>query len=115
MLAREYGPMPGSVGSRGMYRVPYIGGAAVTFTLARASLHLEIAGSTATTLLIEKSTTSGSFIASTVATLTLAAAATDVTVTTALGTLVSGTLIRFRWTALGTGAESYHAALEGSE
>jgi hypothetical protein len=114
LLAQQYGPMPGSLGASGMYRVPYIAGASVTFTLSRVSLHLETAGSTTTTLLLEKSTASGSFIASTVATLTLAASATDVAVTTSLGTLASGTLIRWRWTALGAGAQSFHAQLEGS-
>jgi hypothetical protein len=114
LLARLYGPVPGSPGPSGMYRVPYIDGAAVTFTLSRAALHLETAGSTTTTVLVEKSSGSGSFLAVLVATLTLAASATEVDVTTSLGTLTSGDLLRWRWAALGTGAQSFHAQLEGS-
>jgi hypothetical protein len=114
LLTQEYGPMPGTVGARGMYRVPSIAGATVTFTLTRATLHLETAGSTTSTLVLEKSTASGLFVATPVATLTLAAGATDATVTTGLGIVASGNLIRFRWTALGTGAQSFHAQLEGA-
>lgn len=114
LLTQEYGPMPVAVGSRGMYRVPYVNGATVTYTLTRATLHLETAGSTTSTVLIEKSTASGSFVAQLVATLTLAATATDAAVTTGLGSVVSGNLIRLRWTALGTGAQSFHAQLEGA-
>jgi hypothetical protein len=115
MLAQLYGPMPGSVGSAGMYRVPYKAGSAVTYTLTRASLHLETAGSTTTTVLLEKATPSGgAFLAVLVATLTLAASATQADVTTSLGTVTSGDLIRWRWTALGTGAQSFHAQLEGN-
>lgn len=114
LQAKQYGPMPGSVGSAGMYRVPYFAGASVTFTLSRASLHLETAGSTTSTLVVEKSSTASVFTAVTVATLTLAASATQVDVTSGLGTLASGDLIRFRWTALGTGAQSFHAQLEGT-
>lgn len=113
--ATQYGPMPVSVGSTGMYRIPYADGAAVTYTLARASLHLETAGSTTTTLLIEKSSATGVFTPVLVATLTLVASATLVQVTTSLGTLASGNLLRYRWTALGTGAQSFHAQLEGTE
>jgi hypothetical protein len=97
-----------------MFRVPYLDGAPVTFTLSRASLHLETAGSTASTLLLEKSTAGGGFVASTVATLTLAASATQADVTSSLGTLASGNLIRWRWTALGAGAQSFYAQLEGA-
>jgi hypothetical protein len=111
LRAQLYGPMPTSVSSSGMFRIP---GNAVTYTLTRVSLHLETAGSTTTTLLLEKSTASGSFVGSTVATLTLAAAATDVAVTTSLGSLASGNLIRWRWTALGTGAANFHAQLEAT-
>jgi hypothetical protein len=114
LLAQLYGPMPGSLGASGMYRIPYIAGASVTFTLSRVSLHLETAGSTATTLLLEKSTAGGLFVGSTVATLTLAAAAIQVDVTSSLGALQSGNLIRWRWTALGTGAQSFLAQLEGT-
>ena len=86
-----------------------------TFTLTRASLHLETAGSSSTTVLLEKATPSGGvFIATLVATLTLASSATDVAVTTSLGSVSSGDLIRWRWTALGTGAQSFYAQLEGA-
>jgi hypothetical protein len=115
-LAREYGPMPGSLGSKGMYRVPYFAGASVTVTLSRASLHLEKPGSSSSTLVIEKSTTADAFTAIPVATLTVAASgytATDIT--SSLGTLASGNLLRFRWTSLGTGADGYHVQLEGTE
>jgi hypothetical protein len=114
-LAQEFGPMPGSVGARGMYRIPFFAGSSVTFTLTRAALHLETAGSTTSTLIIEKSSTSGVFTPVTVATLTLAASATQVDVTSSLGTIASGNLLRFRWTALGTGAQSFHVQLEGNE
>jgi hypothetical protein len=96
-----------------MFRVPFFAGASVTFTLTRASLHLETAGSSSSTLLLEKSTTAGSFIAVLVATLTLAASATDAAVTSSLGSVSSGDLIRWRWTGLGTGAQSFYAQLEG--
>lgn len=114
-LAQQFGPMPGSVGSVGMYRVPFFGGASVTFTLSRAALHLETAGSTSTTVLVEKSSTSGVFTPVTVATLTLASTVTQADVTTSLGTIASGNLLRFRWTAIGTGAQSFHTQLEGNE
>jgi len=114
LLAQQYGPMPSALPARsGMYRIPYLAGASVTYTLARASLHLETAGSSTSTLILEKSTTPGSWIGATVATLTLAASATDTTVTASLGTLASGDLIRWRWTTLGTGAANFHAQLEG--
>jgi hypothetical protein len=116
MLARWFGAMPGSLpASSGMYRVPFFAGAARTFTLSRASLHLETAGSSATTLVVEKCTPSGGvFVAVLVATLTLAAAATDVAVTTSLGSVASGDLIRWRFTALGTSAQNFAAQLEGA-
>src|SRR3954469_5125836 len=70
LLAQEYGPVPGAAGTRGMYRIPYIDGAAVTFTVIRATLHLETAGSTPSTVLVEKSSATGAFTPATVATLT---------------------------------------------
>jgi hypothetical protein len=97
-----------------MFRVPYFGGASVTFTLSRASLHLETAGSSSSTLVLEKAPGGAAFVAVLVATLTLAASANDVAVTSSLGTLSSGDLIRWRWTALGTGAQSFYAQLEGN-
>ncbi len=114
MLGLLYGPMPGSTGPSSMYRVPFLAGASVTFTLSRASLHLETAGSSTTTVIVEKSSTTGSFVAVPVATLTLASSATQADVTSSLGTISSGDLVRWRWTALGTGAQSFYSQLEGA-
>jgi hypothetical protein len=115
LRASYFAQMPTSLpASSGMFRVPFFAGSSVTFTLSRASLHLETAGSSSSTLLLEKSTGAGSFLAVLVATLTLASSATDVTVTSSLGTINSGNLIRWRWTALGTGAQSFYAQLEGN-
>lgn len=115
-LTEEQGPMPGSLSSRGMYRVPFREAVSVTFTLDRASLHLETPGSTSSVLQVEKSSSAGVFTPVAVCSLTVAASnhqATDVT--TGLGTLTSGDLVRFRWSALGTGANSYFVQLEGHE
>ena len=115
LLAQLYGPMPASPESSDMYRVPYTAGASVEYTLERASLHLETAGSTTSTLLIEKSTTVGAFVPVTIATLSLASTVQLDEETSGLGTIESGDLLRFRWTAVGTGADNFHAQLEGTE
>ena len=55
------------------------------------------------------------FTAVTVATLTLASTVQLAEEDTGLGTIQSGNLLRFRWTAIGTGADNFHAQLEGTE
>ena len=114
-FAQQHGPLPATPESSGMYRVPYLAGAVVEYTLERASLHLGEAGSTATTLMIEKSETTDEFTPITIATLTLGSGVFLDEETSGLGTIESGNLLRFTWTAIGTGADMFHAQLEGTE
>ena len=115
LLAQLQGPMPASPETSGAYRVPFWGGASIEYTLQRASLHLENVGSTDTSLVIEKSTTADVFTPETVATLTVAASSYLDEETSGLGSLESGNLIRWRWTAVGTDADNFHVTLEGEE
>ena len=115
LFAQQHGPLPASPEAGPMYRIPYLAGAAVEYTLERASLHLGEAGSTATTLLIEKSETTDEFTPETVATLSCGSGSHLDEETSGLGTLESGNLLRFKWTAVGTGADMFHVQLEGTE
>ena len=99
----------------GMYRVPFPAGEAKTYTLDYASLHLGEAGSSTTTLVIEKSETTDEFTPETIVTLSCATTVHLDEETAGLGTLESGNLLRFTWTAIGTGADMFHAQLEGEE
>jgi hypothetical protein len=108
------GPLPASPETSGSYRVPFRDGAGVTYNLSRAEFHLETDGSTTTTVVIEKSSTPGSFTPATVATLSLTSGQNDVSASSSLGTISSGDLLRFNFTAIGTGADDFYVQLEGT-
>jgi hypothetical protein len=106
---------PTAVGAfGGVWRVPYLDGASVTFTLDRAVFRFETVPTTAYTLRVEKSAGGSSFSATTVASATIAIAAYEATVTAALGTVDSGQLLRVYCVAVGAGAASYSIQLEGT-
>lgn len=110
---------PRSVGpAGGVWRVPYVDGVSKTFDLDRATFRVEtapIADSASYSVKIQKSNGGGAFSATDIVTLTIAAAAFENAVTTALGTIDSGQLLRVNWTALGVGAETFEIQLEGTE
>jgi hypothetical protein len=113
MVATWQGDLPAAVGNGAVWRVPYLNGSSVTFTLTRAYVRVETAGAASTTVVFEKSA-AGAFSASTITTVTLVAADNEEEVTTSLGTVTSGQLVRIRWSALGT-TGVYTCELEGHE
>ena len=115
LLAQLQGPLPASPEISGQYRVPYALGVTVTYTLQYASLHLGDDGSSSTTVVIEKSDTTDVFTPEEITTLTVAASGHLAEDDTGLGTIESGQLLRFNWTAIGTGADNFHVTLEGTE
>lgn len=108
--------LPAATGAfGGVWRVPYVNGIAKTFSVDRITLRFETAGGSGTyTVAFEKSAGGGAFVASTIGSLSLAAASNETSSTSSLGQLTSGQLIRINFTALGTGAATFTAQLEGT-
>lgn len=113
MLASWQGPLPTAIGSTAVWRVPYVSGAAITFNLLRAYARVETAGPSPTSVVIEKSP-SGLFVATAVTMVTIAASANEGQITSGLGSVSSGQLLRATWSALGASNTSYTIELEGA-
>jgi phage baseplate assembly protein gpV len=111
MVATWQGDVPASAGNTAVWRVPYKDGAALTFNLSRAYARVETAGSQSTVIQVQASP-AGAFVATTITTLTIAAAGNEVEVTVGLGTISSGQLLRVAFSSVGVSAP-YTVELEG--
>jgi hypothetical protein len=93
--------------------VPYLSGSALTFTLNRAFARTESPGTT--TVAIEKSASGGAFTPIAITTLSISSTY-EALVTSGLGTVASGDLLRINWSALGPVAgTTYTVQLEGAQ
>ena len=109
--------VPASLGpAGGVWRIPYENGVSKTYDLQRLVLRVEnvaITGSPATTIQLQKSPGGGAFTPTTVSTMTLAAGVAEHVITTSLGTVTSGELVRLNWTSVGIGPSIWTVTLEG--
>jgi hypothetical protein len=80
---------------------PSDGTRSITWNVRRIWFRVASAGGSPV-VVVEKSSGSGLFVLATIGTLTMAAAGFEVAVTAGLGTVTSGTKLRFNVTALGT-------------
>ena len=112
LLATWQGYLPASPVIGAVWRVPYVDGIPVTFDLTRAWIRVEIPGSS--TIVRLQSSPPGAFSGSTITTLTIAAAANAAEITTGLGQITSGQLLRINWQAIGTTGH-YTVELEGKQ
>lgn len=76
-------------------------GTSLTFTIARISLRVGVAGGSPS-VTIEKSTGSSGFVPTTVGTVTVSSGANEASVTSSLGTITSGNKVRFNVATLAT-------------
>jgi hypothetical protein len=107
---------PVSVGpAGGIWSVPYLEGASVTFNVVRTYFRFEVASTAGTyTVALQKSPAGGVFTPTTLDTLSLAAGVHEVTHTGSFGTVSSGDLLRVNWTAVGSNAQVFTIQLEGT-
>jgi hypothetical protein len=96
-------------------RVPEVAGVSKTFNLDKAILRLEDSPDSGTySFVIEKSAGGGEFSATTVTTLSLTTGQNEVAVSTSLGSVTTGNLIRIRVSAMGVGGDTWSVQLEGT-
>lgn len=112
ILASWQGAVPAVAGVGAVWRVPYIDGVAVTFTLRSAYARLEDPAASSTSLKIQKSP-AGVFVATDITTLNLASSMNEAQVTTGLGTVDSGSLLRISWAIVGSPGSAFTVELEG--
>jgi hypothetical protein len=109
---------PLAVGAAGgVWTVPFIDGASVSWTLARAKFRLESASTTGGyTIKLQRSAAGGVFVPTDVVTLALAVGANEVVSTGPFGiaTVTSGDLLRVFWSVIGANAQNFTVQLEGS-
>lgn len=110
-----FGAIPVATGPTQVLRVPFVDGASRVFDLTRLFMRLEVAGASPTTITIEKSSSSSSFVPTTIGTVTVAASANEGEATSGLGTVTSGDLVRVNFTALGAGADAWYVEFEAQE
>lgn len=109
------GPYPLNILTGSTWQVPLVSGGTVSFSLESMRFRLETPGASSTTVHVERSNGGTTFTGSTVGALTLAAGTYETSVSTALGTVTSGDLLRIVWDAVGSGARGYLVFLEGGE
>ena len=113
--------LPAALGpAGGVWRVPYINGVSKTYNMQRLVLRLEVpAPSTVsnptTTVKVQYSAGGGAFSGTDIATLTAGAGVYEHVITTSLGTLTSGQLVRLYWTSIGVGPNVWTVHFEGRE
>jgi hypothetical protein len=112
IVAAWQGDIPAASATGAVWRVPYLDGSPATFTLSRAYARVETVGGAATSVRIEKSA-AGAFSPTTVTTVTIAAGSNEQEVTTSLGTVSSGQLLRIVWATVGA-VSPYTVELEGT-
>lgn len=113
MVATWQGQLPLAAFTGAVWRVPYLDGVSATFDLTRAYARVEATGASNDTIVLETSPP-GSFVATTITTLTITAGNNDDEDTTSLGSVDSGDLVRINWTAVGhTDQPNYTVELEG--
>lgn len=110
------GEVPAAPANCQVWHVPYVEGAALTFTLSRATLRVETPGSTSNVVVvIESSASGGAFSPTTLVTLTLAPGDYEVYDDTLVSTVHSGDLLRARFSGVDADATDFTIQLEGSE
>jgi hypothetical protein len=112
MLASWQGVVPSAARTGAVWRVPFVDGMPATFLLESAYVRLEVAGAALTSVALERSAP-GAFVAVSITTLSVAAAANAAENTAGLGTVSSGDLLRTNWTAIGSPGSAYTVELEG--
>jgi hypothetical protein len=110
-----YGTMPTVPGVSQVLQVPYINGVSTTFNVQKIIFRVETPGSTASIAALQKSPSGSVFSSTTIGTITLPAADYDEEITSSLGTVVSGNLLRVQFNQIGTGAQSYLIQMEAQE
>ena len=117
LLMTWQGYVPSAPGVGAVWRVPFPEEVSTSFNLNRAYARVEVPGSAALDVLLEKSP-AGAFVAAPVTTLTIAAGTNEAEDTTSLGTVVSGELLRMRFPGPVAGFPAltpYTVELEGEE
>lgn len=112
MLAAWQGSVPAAPQVDAVWRVPYVGGSAMTFNLQRAYVRLEVPGESSTVVRLEKSP-AGTFVPSTVVSLTLPSGANEFENSSGFSTVTSGQLLRANWQTIGSPGSTYTIELEG--
>jgi hypothetical protein len=110
-----FGALPASPGATQALFVPYVDGVSHTFDLQRIYARVETPGASGTVLSIQKSPSGGPFVGTDIGDATIPGGANDVTVTSSLGTVDSGDLVRVNFSALGAGAASFYVEFEAIE
>lgn len=112
-----FGTVPTVAGTTSQaFVIPQVNGADVVFTITRIVLRLETAGTTTTTVLVERSPGTGVFTPTTIKSMSLASGVHEDDETAAFGgggTLTSGQLVRINWSAIGSGAATFLVQMEG--
>lgn len=119
LLALWYGlNLPLATGAAGgVWSVPYVGGSSVTWNIARAKFRLETPSTSGGyTIEIQRSPGGSVFTPTNIISLSLAAGAHEVEVTSGFGvtTVTSGQLLRVFWQVLGSNAQNFTVQLEAS-
>jgi Collagen triple helix repeat (20 copies) len=112
LLASWQGVVPQSPALGAVWRIPKFDGATLVFDLKSAYARLETGGTSPTSVGLEKSPP-GAFVPSPITTLNLASGANENEVTSGLGTVQSGDLLRINWAAIGAPSALYTIELGG--
>lgn len=114
LLANWAGVLPSIAGPGVVFRVPELTGASHTWTISKCTARIETVQVGSVVFLVEKSAGGGAFSATTVATLTIAAAAREVSVTGLSVSVTTGDLLRIKFSVIGSTGSLYSVEAEGS-
>lgn len=110
-----FGSLPSSPGATQALFVPFIDGVSHTFQLTSIYARVETPGASNTVLSWQKSPSGGSFSGTDIGDATIPGGSNDVTVTSSLGAVDSGDLVRVNFSAIGSGARSFYVEFEATE
>lgn len=110
-----FGALPASPGATQAIFVPFVEGVSHTFQLTSLYARVETPGASNTVLSWQKSPSGGVFSGTDIGDATIPGGANDVTVTTGLGSVDSGDLVRVNFSAIGSGARSFYVEFEATE
>lgn len=109
--------MPTTTGVQTLvFRVPEVDGQSATFVMKKALARVETPSSVGTIeVLIEKSAGGSAFSATTLADISITATNYENSITSGLGNLTTGQLLRVNFTSIGSGAQTYSVQLTGTK